>query len=65
MTSQAKTRTERDSIGPIDVPADCYWGAQTGRSLIHFSIGHDLIPIEVIRAFGVLKKAAAPNRLHG
>jgi len=59
MTNQAKTRTERDSIGPIDVPADSYWGAQTARSLIHFSIGHDLIPIEVIRAFGVLKKAAA------
>ena len=53
------TRTETDSMGPIDVPADRYWGAQTQRSLHHFSIGEDRMPVEVVRAFGVLKKAAA------
>ena len=53
------TRVETDSMGAIDVPADRYWGAQTARSLIHFSIGNDLVPMEVVRAFGVLKKAAA------
>lgn len=53
------TRIESDSMGDIEVPADRYWGAQTERSLHHFSIAHDLIPIEVIHAFGVLKKAAA------
>jgi fumarate hydratase class II len=46
-------------MGPIEVPADVYWGAQTARSLIHFDIGHDTMPAELIRAFGVLKKAAA------
>jgi fumarate hydratase class II len=55
----AATRTETDSMGTIDVPADRYWGAQTARSLIHFAIGRDRMPEEVIRAFGVLKKAAA------
>tara|TARA_R110000868_G_scaffold69261_1_gene204149 strand:+ start:25242 stop:26636 length:1395 start_codon:yes stop_codon:yes gene_type:complete len=54
-----KMRTESDSMGKIDVPADHYWGAQTQRSLHHFSIGGDHMPIEVIHAFGVLKKAAA------
>ncbi|MGA2410883.1 MAG: class II fumarate hydratase [Candidatus Binataceae bacterium] len=54
-----KTRTETDSMGAIEVPADHYWGAQTARSLIHFAIGHDLMPRSIIRAFGVLKKAAA------
>src|SRR5437763_1592953 len=53
------TRTESDSMGPIEVPADRYWGAQTERSLIHFDIGDDKMPPELIRAFGVLKKAAA------
>lgn len=52
-------RLETDSIGDIQVPADKYWGAQTQRSLEHFSIGTDLMPIEVIHAYGVLKKAAA------
>jgi len=52
-------RTETDSIGPIRVPADCYYGAQTARSLTHFAIGGDTMPRAVIRAFGVLKKAAA------
>ncbi|HYB91318.1 MAG TPA: class II fumarate hydratase [Candidatus Binataceae bacterium] len=53
------TRTETDSMGAIQVAADRYWGAQTERSLLHFSIGFDRMPRSVIRAFGVLKKAAA------
>ncbi|MGH2662726.1 MAG: class II fumarate hydratase [Actinomycetota bacterium] len=53
------TRTETDSMGAVEVPADRYWGAQTQRSLHHFSIGEDRMPVEVIRAFGVLKKACA------
>jgi fumarate hydratase class II len=52
-------RVETDSFGPIEVPSDRYWGAQTQRSLHHFAIGDDRIPVEVVRAFGVLKKAAA------
>jgi fumarate hydratase class II len=52
-------RIESDSMGKIEVPADRYWGAQTQRALIHFNIGKQLMPIEVIRAMGVLKKAAA------
>lgn len=54
-----KTRLESDSMGSIEVPANNLWGAQTQRSLHHFAIGHDLIPIQVIHAFGLLKKAAA------
>jgi len=53
------TRVETDSMGPIEVPAEHYWGAQTARSLMHFSIGDDTMPREVIRAFGILKEAAA------
>lgn len=53
------TRTESDSMGKIDVPMDRYYGAQTARSLIHFAIGKDTMPPELIRAFGILKKAAA------
>ena len=53
------TRKESDSMGEIDVPADHYWGAQTQRSLIHFSIGHDKMPKEVYHAYGYVKKAAA------
>jgi fumarate hydratase, class II len=52
-------RTESDSMGSIDVPSDKYWGAQTQRSLHHFDIGEDRMPPELIRAFGILKKAAA------
>ena len=52
-------RTERDSMGEIQVPADRYWGAQTQRSLQNFAIGHDHFPREMIRALGVLKKSAA------
>ena len=54
-----KMRIESDSMGTIEVPADRYWGAQTARSLIHFDIGMDTMPPELIRAFGILKKAAA------
>ena len=54
-----KMRLERDSMGNIEVPADRYWGAQTQRSLIYFSIGQDYIPLEVIKAFAILKKAVA------
>ena len=54
-----KTRVESDSMGEIEVPADVYWGAQTQRSLKHFNIGFDVMPREVIRALGILKKAAA------
>jgi len=52
-------RKEFDSLGVVDVPADRLWGAQTQRSLEHFSIGHDLIPREMITAYAILKKAAA------
>ena len=52
-------RTESDSLGEIDVPEDKYWGAQTQRSLHYFSIGSDLMPIELIHAYGILKKASA------
>src|ERR1700726_622914 len=59
-TTQPKTtRTESDSMGKMEVPADRYYGAQTARSLIHFAIGKDTMPPELISAFGVLKKAAA------
>jgi fumarate hydratase, class II len=53
------TRIETDSMGPIAVRADRYWGAQTERSLHHFAIGDDRMPIAVVRALGLLKKAAA------
>jgi fumarate hydratase, class II len=55
----ATTRTEKDTMGTIEVPADRYWGAQTQRSLEHFRIGSDRFPREIIRALGVLKKACA------
>src|SRR5919199_6401040 len=58
-THTVPTRLESDSMGTVEVPAHVYWGAQTARSLIHFSIGRDLMPPELIWAFGVLKKAAA------
>ncbi|HEX8069546.1 MAG TPA: class II fumarate hydratase [Pyrinomonadaceae bacterium] len=53
------TRTETDSMGAVEVAADRYWGAQTERSLHHFHIGDDVMPREMIRALGLLKKAAA------
>jgi fumarate hydratase, class II len=57
--SQRKpTRVETDSFGPIDVPADRYWGAQTQRSLQNFRIGQDRMPIAIVRALGIVKLAA-------
>jgi fumarate hydratase, class II len=53
------TRRETDSMGAVEVPADRYWGAQTARSLIHFSIGDDHMPKQVYHAYGYVKKAAA------
>jgi fumarate hydratase class II len=54
-----QVRVESDSMGKIEVPAEHYWGAQTQRSLIHFAIGHETMPRSLIRAIGILKKAAA------
>ncbi len=53
------TRTETDSPGTVEVPASHYWGTQTQRSLIHFSIGDDLMPAAVYHAYGYLEKACA------
>jgi fumarate hydratase class II len=58
-TPGGKTRTESDTMGRIEVPADRYWGAQTQRSLHHFRIGGERFPREMIRALGILKKACA------
>jgi fumarate hydratase class II len=55
----AATRTETDTFGPIEVPADRYWGAQTERSLENFKIGGERMPKPIIRAFGIVKRAAA------
>src|SRR5215212_7546499 len=57
--SGVKTRVESDSMGEVEVRADRYWGAQTERSLHHFNIGFDVMPREMVRALGLLKKAAA------
>ena len=54
-----ETRTETDSMGEIEVPSHCYYGAQTARSLIHFDIGAETMPRELIRGMGILKKASA------
>ena len=59
----SKIRIESDSMGEIEVPADKYWGAQTERSLHHFNIGKDIMPRELIHAFGILKQAAALTNL--
>jgi len=60
------TRTETDSMGAIEVPADRYWGAQTERSLRHFRIGGERFPRELIRALGLVKRACAEeNRDQG
>src|ERR1700686_711775 len=59
-----RTRIESDSMGKIEVPANVYWGAQTQRSLLHFNIGRDTMPPELIRAFGILKKACALVNQH-
>ncbi len=55
----AKTRREKDSFGTVEVPEGSYWGAQTARSLLHFSIGEDRMSRSLIRALGIVKKAAA------
>ncbi|MGD0190151.1 MAG: class II fumarate hydratase [Rhizomicrobium sp.] len=55
----SKTRTETDTFGPIEVPADHYWGAQTQRSLQNFKIGTERMPPPIIRALGIVKRAAA------
>lgn len=57
-TLMNKVRIESDSMGEIEVPADKYFGAQTARSLLNFPIGVEIMPIEIIKAFGILKKAA-------
>ena len=57
------TRVETDSMGPIEVPSDRYYGAQTARSMIHFKIGWERMPLEIIHAFGILKKGAAQANL--
>src|SRR5260370_40643240 len=53
------TRSETDSFGPIDVPADRYWGAQTERSRQNFRIGQDRMPIALVHALGIVKLASA------
>ncbi len=55
----AQTRTESDSFGPLEVPSDKYWGAQTQRSIMNFPIGWEKQPIAIVRALGVIKKACA------
>ena len=57
--STGKTRTEKDTFGPIEVPADRLWGAQTQRSLTHFKISGERLPKSVIHALALVKKAAA------
>ena len=59
MGSASKTRVESDSFGPIEVPADRYWGAQTQRSLQNFRIGSERMPASIVHAFGIVKLAAA------
>ena len=59
----ADTRTETDSFGPLEVPSDKYWGAQTQRSIINFPIGWEKQPVPIIRALGVVKKACAMENL--
>ena len=59
MTAEIMTRTETDSLGPIEVPANRLWGAQTQRSLENFPIGTEHMPKPVVRAFGMQKQAAA------
>ena len=61
-----KTRQESDAFGPLEIPADSLWGAQTQRSLHNFRIGIERMPIEIVRALGLIKRAAAEvNRALG
>jgi fumarate hydratase, class II len=64
MAKQKTTRTESDSFGPIEVPADKLWGAQTQRSFQNFKIGGERMPAPLIRAFGLLKQAAAEANMN-
>src|SRR5690606_20755715 len=57
------SRTETDSLGPVEVPSDAYWGAQTQRSMTNFAIGEESMPIAVVHALALVKQAAA--RIHG
>ncbi|MDX1542156.1 MAG: class II fumarate hydratase, partial [Geminicoccaceae bacterium] len=59
MSRHSDTRTETDTFGPIEVPVDRYWGAQTQRSLQNFKIGTDTMPVPLVRALGIVKQAAA------
>ena len=59
MARAASTRTETDSFGPLEVPSDKYWGAQTQRSLMNFDIGVETMPVPLIRALGIVKRSAA------
>src|SRR6185437_9757321 len=59
-----QSRTETDSFGPIEVPADKYWGAQAERSLHNFKIGWEKQPLPIVRALGVVKRAAAEVNMH-
>src|SRR5262249_2101510 len=63
MAKPTKTRTETDTFGPIEVPADKYWGAQAQRSLGNFKIGWEKQPAPVIRALGIVKRAAAETNM--
>jgi fumarate hydratase class II len=56
-------RTENDSFGPIEVPADKYYGAQTGRSLMNFAIGWEKMPASLVRALGIVKYCAANTNI--
>ncbi|MEE9381427.1 MAG: lyase family protein, partial [Hyphomonadaceae bacterium] len=59
MATKTPTRTETDSFGPLEVPSDKYFGAQTARSLINFPIGTEIMPAPIIRALGIIKRSAA------
>ena len=66
MSATAATRTETDSFGPLEVPADKYWGAQTQRSILNFPIGWEKQPVAIVRALGVIKQACAmQNKAQG
>ena len=54
-----KVRIEKDTLGDVEVPEGCYWGAQTQRSRMNFKIGGDRMPIKVVHALALIKKAAA------
>ena len=63
MTDKTQTRTETDTFGPIEVAADRYWGAQAQRSLGNFKIGWEKQPLPVVRALGIVKRAAAETNM--